>query len=92
MLEAEAGLKGRYRIKFRLFRSRFTRLASSPLGHVAPPGKYRRPRDIRAVTGGAGLRPTISTLFFQQLIGAMSSARWSPAVHASASPTAISLR
>ncbi len=51
VLEAVAGLGDRYRIEFRLARSRFTRLAESPLGYLAPLGKYQRPRDIRAVTG-----------------------------------------
>ena len=50
VLEAVASLKDRYRIEFCIARSRFTRLAESPLGYLAPVGKYRRPRDIRAVS------------------------------------------
>jgi len=51
VLEAIACLGDRFRIKFCLAVSRFTRLAESPLGYLAPLGKYRRPRDIRAVAG-----------------------------------------
>jgi hypothetical protein len=51
VLEAVAGLRDRYRIKFCLACSRATRLAESPLGYLAPLGKYRRPRDIRSVAG-----------------------------------------
>jgi hypothetical protein len=50
VLEAVAGLRDKYRIEFCLARSRFTRVAESPLGYLAPVGKYRRPRDIRAVS------------------------------------------
>jgi hypothetical protein len=50
VLEAVAGLRDRYRIEFCLACSRFTRLAESALGYGAPVGKYRRPRDIRAVS------------------------------------------
>jgi hypothetical protein len=50
VLEAVAALKDRYRIEFCLARSRFTRLAESPIGYLAPLGRYRRPKDIRAVT------------------------------------------
>jgi hypothetical protein len=50
VLEAVASLRNRYRIEFCLNRSRFTRLAESPVGYLAPLGRYRRPRDIRAVS------------------------------------------
>ena len=50
VLEAVAGLRDRYRIEFCLARSRFTRLAESAMGYLAPVGKYRRPKDIRAVS------------------------------------------
>ena len=50
VLEAVAGLRARYRIEFYLDCSRFTRLAESALGYLAPVGKYRRPRDIRAAS------------------------------------------
>jgi hypothetical protein len=50
VLEAVAGLRDRYRIEFCLARSRLTRVAESPMGYVAPVGKYRRPRDIRVVS------------------------------------------
>jgi hypothetical protein len=50
VLEAVAGLRDRYRIEFFLNRSRLTRLAESPLGYLAPTAKYRRPRNIRAVS------------------------------------------
>jgi hypothetical protein len=49
VLEAVARLKDRYRIKFCLACSQFTRLAESPLARLVPLGKYRRPRDIRSV-------------------------------------------
>jgi hypothetical protein len=50
VLEAVAGLRDRYRIEFCLACSRFTRLAESALGYLVPVGKYRRPRNIRAVS------------------------------------------
>jgi glycosyltransferase involved in cell wall biosynthesis len=50
VLEAVAGLRDRYRIEFYLARSRLTRVAESPMGYVAPLGKYRRPRNIRVVS------------------------------------------
>jgi hypothetical protein len=50
VLEAVAGLRNRYRIEFCLARSRLTRLAETPAGYFAPLRKYRRPRDIRAVS------------------------------------------
>jgi hypothetical protein len=50
VLEAVSVLRDRYRIEFGLTCSRFTRLAESPAGHLAPLDKYRRPRGIRAVT------------------------------------------
>jgi hypothetical protein len=50
VLEATARLRDRYRIEFCLARSRFTRLAESALGYLVPLGKYRRPKDIRAVS------------------------------------------
>lgn len=50
VLEAVAALRDRYRIEFCLARSRLTRLAETPAGHLGPLGKYRRPRDIRAVS------------------------------------------
>src|SRR6185503_17462556 len=49
VLEAVAGLSDRYRVKFCLACSRFTRLAESRLFRLAPLGKYRRPRNIRSV-------------------------------------------
>jgi hypothetical protein len=49
-LETVASLSHTYRIEFCLARSRFTRLAESPLGYFAPVGKYRRPSCIRAVS------------------------------------------
>jgi glycosyltransferase involved in cell wall biosynthesis len=49
-LDAVASLSHTYRIEFCLARSRFTRLAESPLGYLAPVGKYRRPSHIRAVS------------------------------------------
>jgi hypothetical protein len=50
VLESVAALRDRYRVEFCLDRSRFTRLAESPLARLAPLGKYRRPKDIRTVT------------------------------------------
>jgi hypothetical protein len=52
-LEAVASFRHAYRIEFCLARSRFTRLAESPLGYLAPVGKYRRPSQIRAVSSEA---------------------------------------
>jgi Glycosyl transferases group 1 len=52
VLEAVAGLHDQYRIEFCLACSRLTRLAESALGYLAPVGKYRRPRHIRAVSCG----------------------------------------
>jgi hypothetical protein len=40
VLEAVAGLKNRYRIRLCLSRLRFTRMAESPLGYLAPLSKY----------------------------------------------------
>jgi hypothetical protein len=64
VLEAVAGLRDRYRIEFCLARSRFTQLAESALGYFAPVAKYRRPKDIRAVSRepvyGRGLYALIS--------------------------------
>lgn len=50
VLEAVASLRDRYRIEFCLETSRFTQLAESPLGYILPVSKYRRPKDIRAVS------------------------------------------
>jgi hypothetical protein len=50
VLEAVAKLRSRYRIEFHLDRSRFTRLAESIPGRLAPLGQYRRPKEIRAVS------------------------------------------
>jgi hypothetical protein len=50
LLEAIAGLRNRYCVEFRLSCSRFTRLAESPAGYLAPLKKHRRPRDVRAVS------------------------------------------
>ena len=50
VLEAVACLGDHYIIEFCLNRSRLTRLAESPVGYLAPLGKYRRPRAIRAVS------------------------------------------
>jgi glycosyltransferase involved in cell wall biosynthesis len=50
VLEAVARLRDRYRIEFCLARSRFTQLAESAMGYLAPLGRYRRPKDIRAIS------------------------------------------
>jgi hypothetical protein len=50
VLEAVAGLRDCYRIEFCLARSRLTRAAESPMGYLAPVGKYRRPKNIRLVS------------------------------------------
>jgi hypothetical protein len=50
VLEAVARLRDKYRIEFCLARSRLTRAAESPIGYIAPVGKYRRPRNIRVVS------------------------------------------
>jgi hypothetical protein len=50
VLEAVAGLRDRYQIDFCLGRSRLTRLAESVAGYLAPMGRHRRPRAVRAVS------------------------------------------
>jgi hypothetical protein len=50
VLEAIAELRNSYRIEFCLACSRWTRLAESALGYLAPVGKYRRPAPIRAIS------------------------------------------
>jgi Glycosyl transferases group 1 len=50
VLEAVAGLRGRYRIEFCLGRSRLTRMAESPVGYFAFLQRDRRPRAVRAVS------------------------------------------
>ncbi len=50
VLEEVATLRDRYRIEFCLARSRLTRLAETPAGYLGSLEKYRRPRDIRAVS------------------------------------------
>jgi hypothetical protein len=49
-LEAVAKLTGEYRIVYHLDRSRLCRLAESPLGHLLPLAKHRRPPAIQAIT------------------------------------------
>jgi Glycosyl transferases group 1 len=68
VLETLAGLRDRYRIEFCLARSRFTRLAESPLGYLASMGKYRRPRDIRAVSRDPVYGRDLYTLISQSKI------------------------
>jgi glycosyltransferase involved in cell wall biosynthesis len=50
VLEAVAKLAGEYDIAYHLDRSRLCRLAESPLGHLLPLAKHRRPRAIRAIS------------------------------------------
>jgi hypothetical protein len=50
VLEAVAGLRGRYRIEFCLGRSRLTRMAESPAGYFAFLHQHRRPKGVRAVS------------------------------------------
>ena len=50
VIERVAALAGGIRIAFHLDRSRFTRLAESPLGLVPPLVRHRRPRDIRRIS------------------------------------------
>jgi len=50
VLEAVVALADRFNIAFHLDRSRLCRLAESPLGHLLPLAKHRRPQAIRAVT------------------------------------------
>lgn len=48
MIEAIAGLHGRYRVALHLdSSSRFLRLAESPLGLIGPLSKHRRPTSVR---------------------------------------------
>jgi len=49
LLEAIAQLAARRNIVMHLDRSRLTRLAESPVGRLAPLGRYRRPRPIRTL-------------------------------------------
>jgi hypothetical protein len=50
VLEAVAKMADKHNIVFHLDRSRLCRLAESPLGHLLPMAKHRRPSAIRAVT------------------------------------------
>ena len=52
VLEAVAGLAGRFNIVFHLDRSRLCRLAESPLGYVLPLAGHRRPQAVRAIAKG----------------------------------------
>ena len=67
VLEAVAGMRHDRRVVFHLDRSRFTRLAESPLGQLLPLGEHRRPQDIRAVTA--------EPVFGRDLYAAISCAR-----------------
>ncbi len=49
LLETVARLAEGSRLRFHLDNSRLTRLAESPIGHLLPLGKHRRPPAIRAV-------------------------------------------
>ncbi len=50
ILDAVAGLAGRFRIVFRLDQSRLSRLADSPIGILPPLARYRRSRAVRSVS------------------------------------------
>ena len=50
MLEAVAGLRDEYSIRFHLDRSRLTRLAEAPIGIFGPLASHRRPKAIREVS------------------------------------------
>lgn len=50
LLEAVAALASEFNVRFHLDKSRMTRLAESPLGHLLPIGQHRRPASIRAIT------------------------------------------
>jgi hypothetical protein len=52
-LNAIAALRGRYRVRFCLDRSRMTQLAETPLGLVGPLRRHRRPSAIRRVSSPA---------------------------------------
>ncbi len=52
LLEAVAGLAGRYRVRMHLDSSRLTKLSESPLGSLLPLGQHRRPATIRQVSQG----------------------------------------
>jgi hypothetical protein len=52
VLEAVSTLAGRYNIVLHLDRSRLCQLAESPLGHLLPLAKYRRPAAIRSIVEG----------------------------------------
>lgn len=67
LLEAVAGLRGEMTVAMHLDRSRYTRLAESPLGIVGPLAKHKRPRDVRAVA--------LAPVFGRELYAALSSAR-----------------
>lgn len=67
LLEAVAGLNGEMTVVMHLARSRFTRLAESPIGMLGPLTKYRRPNIVRLVA-----RPPV---FGRDLLEALSSAK-----------------
>jgi hypothetical protein len=77
VLEAVAGLHGRFDVMFALDRSRLTRLAESPLGWLLPLGRHRRPWAIRSVTAKPVFGREMYALFGQAKIvlnGAVDSA------------------
>ena len=66
VLEAVAKLAGEHDIAYHLDRSRLCRLAESPLGHLLPLAKHRRPRAIRVISRP----PTFGRDYYQVLSGA----------------------
>lgn len=52
LLEAVAALTDKFKLRFHLDNSRATRLAESPLGHLLPLGRHRRPASIQAIAYG----------------------------------------
>jgi Glycosyl transferases group 1 len=50
LLEAVAGLQGKYKVVYHLDRSRYTRLAETPFGFFPPFSAARRPAKVRAIS------------------------------------------
>ncbi|CAB3880917.1 glycosyltransferase [Achromobacter dolens] len=63
VLEKVAELSDRFQIRFHLDRSRLTKLAEAPWGHLLPLGKHRRPRAIRRMSEA----PVFGLDLYQQL-------------------------
>ncbi len=63
ILNAVAKLRNEFQVKFHLDRSRLTQLAETPAGWIGPLTRYRRPKDIRAVSA----EPVFGTDLYQAI-------------------------